>query len=156
MKAKSASASPFKLVATDRRPAAWPAATRSDTPGSRIGDTPRATQSRTWSLVSTPTTICPSRRRPAAVTIPTCPSPMTRIRIHLHLRVRSVVTRRQKAHTPQRGGKSAGSFTLGGSEHLPDNVDDLPRGRLDQNPLPVDVGKVVIRSRDIIGRRRRG
>ena len=54
-----------------------PEATSSSSPGSTIGLTPRSSGSSLCGSMSTPTTVCPSFERHAAVTAPTYPRPTT-------------------------------------------------------------------------------
>ena len=54
-----------------------PSATSSSSPGSTIGLTPRSSGSSLCGSTSTPTTVCPSFERHAAVTAPTYPKPTT-------------------------------------------------------------------------------
>ena len=62
---------------TRSRSDSLPAATSSSSPGSTIGLTPRSSGSSLCGSMSTPTTVCPSFERHAAVTAPTYPRPTT-------------------------------------------------------------------------------
>ena len=62
---------------TRSRPDSTPVAISSSSPGSTIGLTPRSSGSSLCGSTSTPTTLCPSFDRQAAVTAPTYPRPTT-------------------------------------------------------------------------------
>src|SRR5512133_856908 len=78
MKAASASAMPaWRSVVKRRAPEARCFASRSSSPGSKMGDSPRVRVATLAASTSTPRMWCPASAKQAAATSPTYPEPMT-------------------------------------------------------------------------------